>query len=178
MVVRVALGVCLLFDRRSDRALRNLWLRLENAGVATPHSHTHRRHHPHLSYVVLLDSDVEAVHAAVAALPDGGRFPLTFDAVAAFRRGRVALVPAVPATLVSRQQAVMTAVRATGAVVHRHYEIGRWLPHSSLATRAAAEQLPRLATAAYEVLPLTVDVTRAALIDSSTGELWPLGTLP
>lgn len=174
----MALGVCLLFDGRSERALRDLWLRLEARGVPTPHSHTHGRHHPHISYVVLLEYDVDAVRTAVEAMPDRGGFELTFDAVAAFRRGRVALIPAVPADLVRRQQAVVEAVRTTGAMVHRHYELGRWLPHSSLATRAQAQRLPRVAAAAYEVLPLTVGVTRAALIDSSTGRLWPLTTLP
>lgn len=174
----MALAVCLLFDGRSERALRNLWLRLEEQGVPTLLSHTHERHHPHLSYVVLLDWNVDAVRTAVEALADRGPLELTFDAVATFRRGRVSLVPAVPADLVVRQQSVVEAARSTGALVHKHYEIDRWLPHSSLATRATTEQLPRLAAAAYEVLPLTVQVTRAALIDSSTGRLWPLKTLP
>ncbi|MFC4000758.1 2'-5' RNA ligase family protein [Prauserella oleivorans] len=174
----MALGVCLLFDGRSERALRDLWARLETVGVPTLSSHTHGRHHPHLSYVVLLDWDLDAVRTAVESLADRGPFELTFDAVAAFRRGRVALAPAVHADLVPRQQAVVDAVRATGALVHKHYEIGRWLPHSSLVTRARTDLLPAVAAAVYEVLPLTVTVTRAALIDSATGELWRLDTLP
>ncbi|PXY27216.1 2'-5' RNA ligase family protein [Prauserella muralis] len=174
----MALGVCLLFDGRSERALRNLWHRLEQHGLPTLASHTHGRHHPHLSYVVLLDWDLDAVRASVESLPVGGPFELTFDAVTAFRRGRVALVPGVPAELARRQQAVVQAVRATGALVHRHYEPGRWLPHSSLVTRAATDLLPQVAAAAYEVLPLTVRVTRAALVDSAEGRLWPLDTLP
>ncbi|MFF5988925.1 2'-5' RNA ligase family protein [Prauserella flavalba] len=174
----MALAVCVLFDGRSERALRKLWLRIEELGVPTLASHTHGRHHPHLSYVVLLDWDLVAVRAAVETLPDHGPFELSFDAVATFRRGRVSLVPAVPADLVSRQQAVVEAVRGTGALVHKHYETGRWLPHSSLATRAQTERLPQVASAVYDVLPLTVRATRAALIDSSTGEAWPLRNVP
>ncbi|MEU6642232.1 2'-5' RNA ligase family protein [Saccharomonospora sp. NPDC046836] len=174
----MALGVCVLFDSRSERAIRRLWVRLEELGVPTLATHTHGRHHPHLSYVVLLDWELDAVRSAVEALADRGPFELTFDAVVAFRRGRVSLVPAVPADLVPRQQAVVEATRATGALVHRHYEIGRWLPHSSLVTRAPAELLPQVAVVAYEVLPLTVQVQRTALIDSATGRLWPLRTLP
>jgi hypothetical protein len=30
----------------------------------------------------------------------------------------------------------------------------------------------------YEVLPMTVSVTNAALIDSGSGQLWPLASLP
>jgi len=174
----VALAVCLLFDPRTERTIRALWRRLEEQGVPTLQCHTHGMHHPHLSYVVLLRWDLDAVRAALAELADHGPFDLTFDAVAAFRRGRVSLVPAVPVDLVSRQQAVLSAVRDTGAMVHRHYEIDRWLPHLSLATRARTTRLPLVAATAYDYLPLTTRVNRAALIDSSTGQLWPLPGLP
>ena len=52
-VGRVALAVCLLFDRRSERAVRALWDRLERAGVPSLRSHTHGQHMPHVSYAVL-----------------------------------------------------------------------------------------------------------------------------
>jgi hypothetical protein len=44
----VALAVCLLFDPDTDRAIRQLWATLEDAGIGTLLSHTHRRHVPHL----------------------------------------------------------------------------------------------------------------------------------
>jgi hypothetical protein len=160
MFGRVALAVCLLFDARAERAVRNLWQRLEQQGVPTLQSHTHGLHHPHLSYVVLLQWELDPVRVAVEQLDDHQPFELTFDAVAAFRRGRVSLVPSVPADLVARQHAVVAATRATGAMVHMHYEINRWLPHASLATRASAEQLVRVTATAYDVLPLTATVTR------------------
>src|SRR6266487_6309442 len=150
----MALGVCQLFDGRTERALRTLWDKLEELGVATLRSHTHGLHHPHLSYVVLLQWQLAAVRDTVAALPDRGPFEVTFDAMGAFRRGRICLVPAIPADLVARQQAVLEAVRATGAQVHEHYETGRWLPHCSLAPRAGLHRLPIVAAAVYDVLPL------------------------
>ncbi|SHH09436.1 2'-5' RNA ligase family protein [Streptoalloteichus hindustanus] len=174
----MALGVCLLFDRRAERALRGLWDRLESRGVPTLRTHTHGQHHPHMSYVVLLEWDVDEVRAAVEALPDRGPFAITFDAMGAFRRGRISLVPAVPQDLVARQQAVVEAVRGTGAFVHQHYEPGRWLPHCSLAPRARLGQLPVVAASVYDILPLHTEVVRAALINSATGELWPLRTIP
>ena len=174
----VALGVCLLFDRRTERVLRELWDRLEERGVPTLRSHTHGRHHAHLSYAVLLEWNLDKVLDEVSALPDRGPFELTFDALGAFRRGRICLVPAVPADLVARQQVVVEALRATGAQVHQHYQTGRWLPHCSLAPRARLERLPIVAAAVYDVLPLPARVVRAALIDSATGEVWPLPNLP
>jgi hypothetical protein len=58
----VALAVCLLFDRRSERALRALWDRLEERGVPSLQSHTHGRHVPHVSYTVLRSWDQAAVN--------------------------------------------------------------------------------------------------------------------
>ncbi|NJC71298.1 2'-5' RNA ligase family protein [Planosporangium thailandense] len=174
----MALAVCLLFDGRTERALRNLWDKLEERGVATLRSHTHGLHRPHLSYVVLLRWRLDAVRVAMAALPDRGPFPLTFDALGAFRRGRICLVPAVPADLVRRQEVVLAATRATGAVVHRNYEAGAWLPHCSVAPRARLGQLPVVATTVYDVLPLPARVSRAALVDSTTGQTWPLPNVP
>jgi hypothetical protein len=174
----MALAVCLLFDREAERALRGLWDRLEQRGVSTLRTHTHGLHHPHLSYAVLLDWDLDAVRVAVEALPSHGPFEITFDALGAFPRGRLSLVPAGPSDLVARQQAVVVALRTTGAVVHRHYDLGRWLPHCALVPRAHMAQLPVVASAVYDVLPLTARLTRAALINSTTGELWPLDVLP
>jgi hypothetical protein len=170
--------VCLLFDSRAERLLRNLWDRLENDGVRTLRSHTHGEHHPHMSYVVLLRWDLDGVRAAVDALPDGGPFDVTFDAVASFPRGRTGLVPTMTPDLLIRQRAVLESVRATGALVHRHYEAGRWLPHCSIAPRVRLGQLPSVASVVYDILPLTARIDRAALIDSATGELWPLAAVP
>ncbi|UUZ58290.1 hypothetical protein [Nocardioides sp. B-3] len=65
----MALAVCLLFDARSDLIIRELWSRLEDAEVATLATHTHGRHHPHLSYLVLRSWDSDRVQHALAALP-------------------------------------------------------------------------------------------------------------
>ena len=94
------------------------------------------------------------------------------------RRGRAFLVPAAPASLVLRQQTVAESVAATGARMHHHYQVGRWLPHCSMAPRTRLEQLSTVAALAYDVLPLAVRVTGAALIDNSTGESWVLTNLP
>jgi len=174
----MALAVCLLFDRRGDQLLRELWARLELSGIRTLQTHTHGRHHPHLSYAVLLEWDLEAVRQAVAALPDGGPFEVGFHGTVTFPRGRAALAPSLPAGVALRQERVAEAVSATGGLLHRHYESGSWVPHVSLAVRANGTTLPVVVKAVADVLPLTVTVDRAALIDSSTGELWRLPVIP
>ena len=170
--------VCLLFDGRTERAVRALWDRLESVGVPSLRSHTHGRHVPHLSYAVLRSWDPTRVGAALAGLGAGDPVELSFDGIGLFRRGRAWLLAGVTAELVARQERVAAAVTAAGADLHKHYVPGRWLPHCSLAPRAPLAQLPVLAAAVYDVLPLPARLDRAALIDSGTGQQWPLPTLP
>lgn len=174
----VALAVCLLFDPDTDRAIRQLWTALEDAGIGTLLSHTHQRHVPHLSYAVLRTFDVEAVAGVVGGLAGGPALDLRFDAVGLFTRGRGALLTPATRALLDRHQAVVTAVNGTGADLHWHYRPGRWIPHCSLTTGTSQELLPTAAVRAFDVLPLVGRAESAALIDSGTGQRWPLATLP
>ena len=174
----MALAVCLLFDARSDLRMRELWSRLEDAGISTLASHTHRRHHPHLSYAVLRSWDLELAQKALGALPPAEPFPMSFHGTLAFPRGRAALAPAITPDVGLRQHRVITALEATGAELHRNYQSGQWVPHVSVATRAPGPQLVTVVKAIADVLPMTVRVDRAALIDSGTGQTWPLPHIP
>lgn len=174
----MALAVCLLFDRRSERAVRGLWDRLEDVGVRSLRSHTHGGHLPHLSYAVLRRWDDAAVRDALAGIDGAGPVDLTFDGMGLFRRGCVWLVAGVSAQFVARQQRVVEAVTAAGTDLHKHYRPGTWLPHCSLAPRATLAQLPAVAAAVMDVLPLRVRMDHAALINSATGEVTPLTVLP
>lgn len=84
----MALAVCLLSDRRTERRLVHLWQAIEAAGIASLPSHTHGRHVPHLSYAVLRTFDVEAVRAALGDLAALAYDVLPVDGVA----DRLALV--------------------------------------------------------------------------------------
>jgi len=174
----MALAVCLLFDPPSERLVRGLWSRLEAQGIRTLETHTHRRHHPHLSYTVLRSWDVDLVAAALAAMPDGGPFPLSCQGTLAFPRGRAALAAAVSAQLSCRQEQVASVLEGTGAELHHHYQPGRWVPHVSVATRAQGAMLSTVVKAIADTLPLTLQVDRAALVDSTTGRTWPLDRIP
>lgn len=174
----VALAVCLLFDPRTDRLIRELWARLEGKGIRTLESHTHGQHLPHLSYAVLLEWDLGPVRAAMDDLPDKGGFEVSFQGTVVFPRGRAALAPAVPADVAARQEGVAAAAIEAGGLLHRHYAPGRWVPHVSLATRATGTGLAAVVKEVADVLPLTGAVERAALVDSSTGQIWPLPGVP
>jgi 2'-5' RNA ligase len=170
----MSLSVCLLLDDRSDRAVRLLWRRLEDAGLTTLLTHTHGRHVPHLTLASLLAYDLEAVRAALVDLPAREPSDLHLDALGMFRRSRCWLGPAASGDLVARQQVVVAAVETTGATLHRNYRPGAWMPHLTLAPRLMLADLPVVARHTFEVLPLTATLDRAALIDTSTGELQEL----
>jgi hypothetical protein len=173
-MVGVALAVCLLFDREADRAVRQLWAQLEERGIPTLLTHTHGVHVPHVSYAVYRTFDVEAVLAAVGALPVGAPTTLRFDAVGLFRRRRGALVASSTVDLLRRQEAVVAAGESAGADLHRYYRPGLWVPHCSLSTGVHRRDMPAMATAAFDILPLEARATSTALVDSSTGRRWPL----
>ncbi len=123
--------------------------------MTTLASHTHRRHHPHLSYVVLRSWDLARVQDALGELPPAEPFTMSFHGTLAFPRGRAALAPAITADVALRQWRIVTALEATGADVHRNYQAGEWVPHVSVATRAQGAKLATVARAVADVLPLT-----------------------
>ena len=173
----MALAVCLLFDRRADRLVRDLWRRVEALGVTTLATHTHGRHHPHLSLAVLRRWDLDLVRAALERLPEGDPVTVSCHGSLVFPRGRVALAPSVDEGLVHRQERVVAALEATGADLHRNYAPGRWVPHISVATRAPAARLAAVTNTVNDAVPVVVRLERAALIDSGTGQTWPLPRL-
>ncbi|MFC7497497.1 MULTISPECIES: 2'-5' RNA ligase family protein [unclassified Nocardioides] len=174
----MALAVCLLFDGRSERLVRELWSRLEAQGVHTLETHTHRRHRPHLSYAVLRAWDLERVRDAVTALPDDGEFLAEGHGSVLFPRGRIALAVSIPAAAAVRQERVVAALASTGADLHQHYRPGHWIPHVSAATHAPRPVRTAAVATIADTVPMGLTVARAALIDSATGETWPLPTVP
>jgi hypothetical protein len=174
----VALAVCALFDSAGERVIRRLWSRLEDAGIGSLASHTHGHHHAHLSYAVLREWEIDRVRDTLDHLPDGGGFPANVQGTVVFPRGRVALAVAVPPEVALRQDRIASALLATGAQLHKHYRPTSWIPHVSVATRATGALLPVAVTAISDVLPLTLTIASAALVDTATGRIWPLSGIP
>lgn len=170
----MTLSVCLLPDARGEVVVRRLWDRLEDAGVPTLASHTHGRHLPHLTLAAVRSDDVATTRAAVEVLPAVAPHAVRFDSFGTFRRSRCWLGPVVTADLLARQRKAADAVRSAGLELHRHYEPDGWTPHLTIAPRLHLRDLPTVAGVVYDVLPLTVRVDRAAVVDTATGTTHPL----
>jgi 2'-5' RNA ligase len=165
----MTLSVCLMLDTSAQRAVHQLWQRLEDAGIPTLLSHTHGRHLPHLTLTSLRTWDPEAVEDELAQLPTPSPLVVHFDALGMFRRSRCWLVPAPTDELLRHQRAVFEAARRSGADNHKHYVPGRWVPHLTLAPRLHLADLPTVAGRVYDVLPLEATLSTITLIDTSTG---------
>jgi 2'-5' RNA ligase len=168
------LAVELRFDPASEGQVLRLWDRLSAAQITTLRDHTHRRHRPHVSYVVLRRAEAAAVLEAVEALAVAPPTTLHLHSLGTFPGGVAFLAPTVDEGLLARQRAVHAAVAATGAGVHEHYRPGSWVPHVTLAQRVRVRDLPALAEAVHAVLPMTVQAVAADLIDVGTGQRWAL----
>ena len=167
----MALSVRLLLDEPAERAVRGVWQRVETAGVPTLLSNTHGRHLPHLSLASLRTFSLDQVSQALAALPAAPGARVHFDGLGMFRRSRCWLLPAVTRDLLDRQARVVEALVGTGADLHRHYQPGNWLPHLTVAPRLHLADLPLVAGTVFDILPLAAGVSRAALVDTSNGQV-------
>jgi 2'-5' RNA ligase len=170
----MALSVCLLLDEAADRAVRRLWRQIEDDGVPTLATHTHRRHVPHLTLASVNGAAADLVRASLGGLPTGEPVPVQFQALGMFTRSRCWLLPSTTATLLARQEAVASALAAAGVDVHRNYRPGSWLPHLTLAPRLHVEQLPLVARRVYQILPLAATLVRAAVVDTADGTIHEL----
>lgn len=170
----MALSLCLLLDETADQAVRRLWRQLEDDGLPSLPSHTHGRHVPHVTLAALTSARWEELREIVPVLPVAAPEPVVFQALGAFTRSRCSMVPAVSAGLLQHHEQVVTELTAAGLEVHRHYVPGAWVPHLTVATRTSVDALPRIARRVYEVLPLVATLERTAVVDTSTGELYPL----
>ena len=172
----MSLSVCLLPDESTDRAVRRLWHRLEEAGVPTLLSHTHGRHVPHLTLASLTSYDLDAVRSALTGPAAAETVGTSFGGLGMFPRSRVWLAPVAATSLLERQRSVVEAVAGTGAEVHPHYRSGQWLPHLTLAPRLRLDDLPVVARKVNEVLPLDAVFSHTALVSTRTGEVTELTT--
>jgi 2'-5' RNA ligase len=171
----VALALEMGLDPRADRAIRDLWSRLEQLGVPSLERHVPSIR-PHLSLTVTDDADGLREHAPGLAL-SGVETEIEMAAVSLFPADPPVLVLAVaPAPqLVALHERVSATLAAAGVDIWPHYRPGTWLPHCSLSMGVPADALAEALSACLaSPLPLRARLRAAALTDSVTGATTPL----
>lgn len=168
-------SVELTLDAGADRAVRELWARLAEAGLPTEQrpapSPSHR---PHLTLFAADRLDPEA-DAALPALLAGLDLPLRLGGLLAFgpRRGSVVLARqvVVDRPLLDLQTAVASLC---GADPDGHFGPGRWTPHVTLARRVPVGQLSAVVQALGDLPELTAVSRRCRRWDSELRATWEL----
>ena len=171
----MALALEMGLDPGADRAIRDLWSRLEQLGVPSLEGHVPSIR-PHLSLTVTDDADRLREQAPVLALL-GVETEIEMAAVSLFPADPPVLVLAVAPTpeLVALHARVSAGLAAAGVDIWPHYRPGTWLPHCTLSMAVPANALAEaLAACLASPLPLRARLRAAALTDSITGATTPL----
>lgn len=140
----------------ADRAVREVWAALEEAGIGSLATATHGNHHPHVTLAVIneLRPDVaERLASALPALPE-----LHLDAAGCFpgRRGAVVfLAVRMTPELLALHQAVHEILDRSDAGSLDQLRPGRLFPHCTVAKRVPPDRLGEAMTIARDRLPIS-----------------------
>lgn len=169
----------LFFDPESDATVRALWARLEDAGIASPATLSHRRHRPH---VTLLYGPDLAAHADQlrAALRSVRWEPFTLGTIGTFppRRQVLFLGVVVYPGLLGLQAKVHRSVPVEASAADRQSVPGRWVPHCTLAKDLDPDRLGRAISALGDLSPVIVRPNGVGLVDTRSGEIDPIAETP
>lgn len=168
-------SVELTLDAGTDRAVRELWARLAEAGLPTEQRASPApSHRPHVTLFAAGQLDPGA-DEALPALFSGLDLTLRLGGLLAFgpRRGSVVLARqvVVDRPLLDLQSAVGALC---GADPEGHFGPGRWTPHLTLARRVRVDQLTAVVQALGDLPELVGTSRRCRRWDSEQRETWEL----
>lgn len=166
-------GVVLWPDAETSARIVDLWQALEDDGVPSLRSHTHRRHRPHVSLIVGEDLDVEAARAALGPTPRSP-IPLRIEAVGLFPEGVLHLPCVANAALLAEHRRVAEAAAPFVSGRWPYFEPDGWAAHLTLAYGLTDDHVARAVRTVAAHLPMVGWLTEAGIEDGTTGDAWPL----
>ncbi len=165
-----------LFDPESDAAIRTLWARLEQAGVPSLATRTHRRHRPHVTFAMGGAIPAVARDALRADLAQLSIPRLWLSTLGAFGTvDNVLMIAAVVDTeLLAVHSAVHDILAGRVKAPSAYYLPGSWVPHCTLAQGIEAAQAAAGFAAVHPVTPIHAEITGIAVVDTHTGAADPI----
>lgn len=168
----------LLFDPTAEAAVKEVWARLEMAGVPSLATRTHRRHRPHISLSVaerIQAGQLQGTRDRLAAT----HLDVTLYSPAVFPRKGVLYLSVVPTLALLRlHEQVHAALCDSMVAPWDGYAVGAWVPHCTLAHDLTRAQLMRAIDLLHDQPVVAAHVDSAGLLDTVTGEVLPLAVLP
>ncbi|SHE75126.1 2'-5' RNA ligase family protein [Streptoalloteichus hindustanus] len=163
----------LFFDDRADAEVRARWELLDDAGVPSLATRTHRRHRPHLSLALGLAIPARARadlrrDLTLLSLPD-----LWLYTLGTFPDGQHTLfLGAVADTeLLAVHSAVHDVLAGRVRGPAGQYLPGAWVPHCTLAQDLAVAQVAAGFAALLPVRPVRAAITGVGVTDTRTGDV-------
>lgn len=169
----MAQAVEMFFDDAADGAVRALWAQLDQVGVPSLATRSHRRHRPHVSLAVAgtipqRTRDALRADLALLALPS-----LWLYTLGAFPTEQNALFlgAVVDTELLAVHSAAHDVLAGRVRQPWAHYLPGAWIPHCTLAQDVTAAQLTRGFAQLHPITAIRATVAAVGITDTRTGEV-------
>lgn len=164
------------FDDDADAAVRKLWNRLEQAGIPSLATRTHRRHRPHVTFALATSIPAatrEALRADLARLSIPRLWLYTLGAFSLVDRV-IHLTAVVDTELLAVHSAVHDVLAGRVRNPSAYYLPGSWIPHCTLTQGIEPAQVAAGFATLYPVEPIRATITEVAVVDTHTGAAEPL----
>ena len=159
-------------DEDADAVVRALWRRLDEAGVPSLATRTHRRHRPHVTFAVARSIPARTRQAlcrdlALLTLPalwlyTLGTFPSTENVLF--------LGAVTDPELIAVHSTVHDALAGKVQAPSADYLPGAWVPHCTLAEDVSSAQLVAGLAALHPVVPIRARIAGFGITDTRTGD--------
>ena len=146
------------FDAVSEQKIVNLWKKLEEIGITTPHSKALR---PHITLSIGEADDLELICENFKPICSVEKpFPITFNHIGIFPNKELVLYLGlnVTAEIVAWHQKVNNLLLCYLENPWSYYLPDNWTPHCTLSDNVQPELIPEAITQA-KALPLPMEVT-------------------
>lgn len=160
----------MFLDPAADAAVRQLWARLEQAGIPSLASTTHRGHHPHVTLAV--GERIATGDGLLGAVRDLPGTALTLPLLGTFPGAQSVLFLGVTvhAELLRAHAAVHAAIESESDGLWELYRPGNWVPHCTLAMSVDADGLSRAVAQLHPYSAVTGRIGSVNLVGVETGE--------
>jgi hypothetical protein len=166
-------GVVLWPDAPTAATVRDLWRELDDAGLPSLATHTHRLHRPHCSLSVAEALPADEALDAVGEVP-ASPIPLLVESVGVFpAAGALFLACVANEPLLREQRRVHRAVAPLAERPWPYFELDAWVPHITLSMAMTSEQLAAAIPLVLDRLPIRGAFDHGGVEDGTTGEHWP-----
>jgi hypothetical protein len=168
----VGQGIVLLLDGDAEAAVRACWRRLDQAGVPSLTTYTHRRHVPHISLVVAERIEVgEWLRKLREEWFSGPPVSVELGPVGTFPEGGWVFL-GVDGVDRSAHRRLVASLGDDVTDPWEHYLPDQWVPHSTLAGGLDASEVDTaLEVLAGSGVPITATIESAAVVDAKSGAI-------